>query len=108
MPAFFRDILESTSLKSFTPPYRGFSHPNSLSNTDNMEDGSIILYAKLVVGCLVIGRYMYETDGLPQPWIRHLNTIDEVWVPSQWQKETFKNSGAIEQKMQVGFGSLTG
>jgi hypothetical protein len=81
MPAFFRDVLETTSLKSFTPPYRGFNRPlaegSEEEDTDEMEDGSIVLYARdyREIGRWVphdtsylIGRYMYETDGLPDPW----------------------------------------
>jgi hypothetical protein len=97
MPAFFRDILETTSLKSFTPPYQGFNKPyrrcptsngtsppssvmegcSNEDNPDEMEDGSIVLYARdyREMGrwvphdtSYIIGRYMYETDGLPSPW----------------------------------------
>lgn len=90
MPSFFRDILETTSLKSFTPPYQGFNKPYRRMNTsspndddnadgdpDEMVDGSIVLYARdyREIGrwiphdtSYIIGRYMYETDGLPSPW----------------------------------------
>lgn len=83
MPAFFRDVLETTSLKSFTPPYKGFNKEKQGTgksddeDTDEMEDGSIVLYARdyREIGrwvphdtSYIIGRYMYETDGLPSPW----------------------------------------
>ena len=80
MPAFFRDVLETTSLKSFTPPYKGFSQGKQGAerfDEDEMEDGSIVLYARdyREIGrwvphdtSYIIGRYMYETDGLPSPW----------------------------------------
>lgn len=91
MPAFFRDVLEATSLKSFTPPYQGFITPYKACNStlnistdcttepnyDEMEDNSIVLYARdyREIGRWIphdtkylIGRYMYETDGLPLPW----------------------------------------
>ena len=33
--------------------------------------------------------------------VRHLNNIDETWVPSKWQKEMFVSSGAIPEKIEV-------
>jgi hypothetical protein len=44
---------------------------------------------------------MYETDGLPKPWVNHCNGLDEVWVPSQWQKDVFADAGVNDDKMMV-------
>ncbi|MGG0814451.1 glycosyltransferase [Paenibacillus alvei] len=40
-----------------------------------------------------IGYTMLEVDGLPQDWVRQCNRMDEVWVPSSFNAETFRNSG---------------
>jgi len=40
-----------------------------------------------------IGYTMLEVDGLPNEWVRQANLMDEVWVPSTFNKETFRNSG---------------
>lgn len=40
-----------------------------------------------------IGFTMLETTGIPREWVRQCNMMDEVWVPSQFNVETFKNSG---------------
>lgn len=40
-----------------------------------------------------IGYTMLEVDGLPKEWVRQANLMDEVWVPSSFNKETFLNSG---------------
>lgn len=40
-----------------------------------------------------IGYTMLEVDGLPKEWVRQANLMDEVWVPSLFNKETFSNSG---------------
>lgn len=40
-----------------------------------------------------IGFTMLETTGIPKEWVRQCNLMDEVWVPSQFNIETFRNSG---------------
>ena len=40
-----------------------------------------------------IGYTMLETTGIPKEWVRQANMMDEVWVPSQFNVETFRNSG---------------
>lgn len=40
-----------------------------------------------------IGYTMLEVDGLPVEWVRQANKMNEVWVPSAFNKQTFINSG---------------
>ena len=40
-----------------------------------------------------VARTMFETDGLPATWVDKLNTLDEVWVPSSFNVETFRRAG---------------
>jgi glycosyltransferase involved in cell wall biosynthesis len=40
-----------------------------------------------------IARTMFESDGLPADWVGRLNGIDEVWVPSTFNAETFARAG---------------
>lgn len=40
-----------------------------------------------------IGRTMFETDRLPPDWVAKLNLLDEVWVPSSFNVETFRSAG---------------
>lgn len=40
-----------------------------------------------------IGYTMLEVNGLPEEWVRQCNRMDEVWVPSTFNAETFYNSG---------------
>lgn len=40
-----------------------------------------------------IGFTMLETTGIPKEWVRQSNMMDEVWVPSQFNVETFRQSG---------------
>eukprot|EP00602_Paraphysomonas_sp_CaronLab_P000321 CAMPEP_0185031604 /NCGR_PEP_ID=MMETSP1103-20130426/19159_1 /TAXON_ID=36769 /ORGANISM="Paraphysomonas bandaiensis, Strain Caron Lab Isolate" /LENGTH=1396 /DNA_ID=CAMNT_0027567171 /DNA_START=153 /DNA_END=4340 /DNA_ORIENTATION=- len=114
MPVFFRDVLEMSALKTFTKPYQGFLHPeegcDGCAASDVQEDGSVVLYARdyREMGRWVphdtsymIGRYMYETNSLPRPWVNHCNNLDEVWVPSEWQRGAFLDAGVQAEKIQV-------
>lgn len=44
---------------------------------------------------------MFETDRLPEGWASALNTMDEVWVPSQFNRNTFARAGVQESKLHV-------
>ena len=40
-----------------------------------------------------IGYTMLETDHIPKEWVEAANRMDEVWVPSSFNVDTFRNSG---------------
>lgn len=40
-----------------------------------------------------IARTTFETDRIPDSWVPELNSFDEVWVQSTFNKTTFVNSG---------------
>lgn len=40
-----------------------------------------------------IGYTMLEVDGIPADWVRLCNQMDEVWLPSTFNVETFRASG---------------
>jgi len=40
-----------------------------------------------------IGYTMLEVDGFPDEWVRQANKMDEVWVPSEFNREGFLRSG---------------
>lgn len=40
-----------------------------------------------------IGFTMLETTGIPREWVRQCNMMDEVWVPSEFNVKTFRDSG---------------
>ena len=43
-----------------------------------------------------IGATIFETDSLPLGWTEYCNAMDEIWVPSQFNIETFMNAGVHE------------
>ena len=44
-------------------------------------------------GAYKVGFTMLETDRIPADWVRQGNQMDEVWVPSEFNAETFRASG---------------
>lgn len=44
-------------------------------------------------GAIKIGYSMLEVDGVPAEWVRQANLMDEIWVPTRFNYDTFKNSG---------------
>ncbi len=48
-----------------------------------------------------IVRSMFETDRIPPDWVAACNRMDEVWVPSQFNVETFAASGVERSKLVV-------
>lgn len=40
-----------------------------------------------------IGYTMLEVSGLPTSWVEQANMMDEVWVPTEFNRETFLSSG---------------
>ena len=40
-----------------------------------------------------VGFTMLEVDGFPSDWVRHANRMDEVWVPTEFNRRGFLDSG---------------
>ena len=40
-----------------------------------------------------VGYTMLEVDGFPAEWVRQANRMDEVWVPSEFNRQSFLRSG---------------
>jgi len=48
----------------------------------------------------VVGRSMYETDRIPDDWVQPCNeVVREIWVPSQFNVETFSHSGVQPERL---------
>ena len=50
---------------------------------------------------LRIGRTAFETDTLPRGWDRKCNAMDEVWVPSHFNRESFVRGGVDAHRLRV-------
>jgi GT2 family glycosyltransferase len=44
-------------------------------------------------GAYQVGYTMLEVDGIPEDWVLQANAMDEVWVPSHFNQDTFEQSG---------------
>lgn len=60
-------------------------------------------YRKVKTGRVAgrIGCTIFETDRIPTRWAALCNQMDEIWVPSQFNVETFAQSGVERHKLQV-------
>lgn len=50
---------------------------------------------------LSVGRSMFETDTIPLPWVKKLNELTEIWVPSEFNRITFANAGVDQSRLYV-------
>ncbi|MHB8172749.1 MAG: glycosyltransferase [Thermincolia bacterium] len=48
-----------------------------------------------------IGRTMFETDRIPPDWVTACNNMDEIWVPTHFNRETFAGAGVNQDKIFV-------
>lgn len=46
-----------------------------------------------------VGRTMFETERLPKPLVAYSEHVDEVWVPSEFNKASFAASGVQTSKL---------
>ena len=47
------------------------------------------------------GRTLFETDRIPAAWIAACNSVEELWVPSRFNLETFSASGVDTERLRV-------
>ena len=59
-----------------------------------------------VVSVPNVQRCMFETDTLPGSWRAPIRDRDEVWVPSEFNVETFARGGVPEERLKVLGGTL--
>ncbi len=53
-----------------------------------------------------IGRTMFETDRLPEGWADACNRMDAVWVPTEFNRQTFAKAGVDPEKLRVVPGAI--
>jgi|GEM_PF-903457 len=50
-------------------------------------------------GLITVGRTMFETDRIPSSWVEPCNLMGEIWVPCDFNIETFARSGVARDKL---------
>jgi glycosyltransferase involved in cell wall biosynthesis len=48
-----------------------------------------------------VGRAAFGTDRIPDGWAERCNALDELWLPSEFHRETFAASGVERNKIRV-------
>lgn len=48
-----------------------------------------------------IGVTIFETDRIPPQWVVYCNDMDEIWLPSRFNIETFSGSGVYRDKLRL-------
>src|SRR5580692_2176976 len=48
-----------------------------------------------------VGRAALGTDRIPDGWAERCNALDELWLPSEFHRETFAASGVERNKIRV-------
>jgi glycosyltransferase involved in cell wall biosynthesis len=48
-----------------------------------------------------VGRTAFGTDRIPDGWAERCNALDELWLPSEFHRETFAASGVERNKIRV-------
>jgi glycosyltransferase involved in cell wall biosynthesis len=61
----------------------------------------LLLQQPLPNAGFTIARTMFETDGLPAGAAARLNAMDRVWVPSEFNRESFIRHGVAAEKIAV-------
>jgi glycosyltransferase involved in cell wall biosynthesis len=90
------DSLESIPLKELEHSDVGRNPVVVIHNTPEIFTR---IYAKNVskrVGCTI-----FETDRIPDKWVRYCNQMDKVWVPSKFNFETFSRAGVKPSNLRV-------
>lgn len=118
----FLNGLKPYPLKIQLAENEGFSKPHLQSHADlsyllalkaNQIEQPILHYQagpayqfSLPRAPLSIGRTMFETNSIPNGWLGRMQNLTEIWVPSQFNKQTFINGGLDEKKIFVLPGSI--
>jgi glycosyltransferase involved in cell wall biosynthesis len=83
---YYVDILAESSVnKKFN-----FYDTVILHSTPDLWEGFIKENQKIPN---IIGYCTWETNKLPLKWVEYINLVKEVWVPSQFNKQSFIDSG---------------
>ncbi|HVC24620.1 MAG TPA: glycosyltransferase [Acidimicrobiales bacterium] len=90
--AFFTDVVASMDLAPVAPRIGVLHLP------------ATALFRPVTGAAYTIARTMFETDGLHRSSVDNLNTVDEVWVPTRFNLDTFRSAGVTVPIEVVGAG----
>jgi glycosyltransferase involved in cell wall biosynthesis len=98
--------MQTDSLNLLAPNVRDFLEVLKLQRVDpaksvlfqclTADEFNLDMYARYRVG-----RTTFETDRLPIGWLEACQSMDEIWVPSRFNREVFASEGVDERKLKV-------
>ncbi len=91
-PEFFVDVVAM------------MNQPVRQPETAVVHTGATAPFGRVPGAAHTVVRTMWETDGLPEQCVAGLNSVDEVWVPSQFNVDTFRQAGVRAPIQVVGGG----
>ena len=59
------------------------------------------LFDPYMPGRVRIGRTMFETDRIPADWVARCNSLDEIWVPTEHNRDAFAAAGVDHDRLFV-------
>ena len=59
------------------------------------------LFDPYAPGRVRVGRTMFETDRIPADWVARCNALDEIWVPTEHNREAFAAAGVDPERIAV-------
>lgn len=59
------------------------------------------LFDPYMPGRVRVGRTMFETDRIPADWVTRCNALDEIWVPTEHNREAFAAAGVDRGRLAV-------
>jgi len=77
-----RALLERSLARPIEGPFLQLQH-STIDSFNSPHDSAV--YS--------IGRSMFETDSLPSHWVSGANAVDELWVPGEFNRQTFRDAG---------------
>jgi glycosyltransferase involved in cell wall biosynthesis len=90
LPGMVRKNLERLALQKVDPA-RSVIYQAGAPSSWNLD----------FYGLARVGRTAFGTDRIPHGWAERCNAMDEIWVPSEFNRETFTNSGVDAHKIRV-------
>lgn len=75
--------------------------PVDLSQALVLQHIPFDFYRRDIRGPINIVRTMFETTGIPDHWVQPLSQLDEIWVPSSFNIDTFSACGIPRHKLRL-------
>lgn len=92
-----QEVLEHECKKKLYELMHNADHPGSVNISWIPVNQSVIDPNAIANIC----RTMFETDRIPPAWVKACNNMDEIWVPSQFNVETFAQAGVSVDKLFI-------